>query len=154
MSSNSSPHSVSDYTSTVTLRRCVELFQGWYYVLVGLWVAISPTSFPLQSIWGPIYDLDHYWVFRATACLTAGVGVLFIIDRRNKPIVGTTGLGLGWPMIVGTLEVICVINGLLPAGYLLDLAMQVAFFSCWAYMTQLVWRGNRLSQNSGKAAGP
>jgi hypothetical protein len=117
-------------------------------------VAIAPTYFPLQSIWGPIYDLNHYWVFRATAFLTAGVGVLFILDRRNKPIPGSTGLGLGWPMFVGTLEVICVINGLLPAGYLLDMGMQVTFFCCWMYVSQLVWRGNRVLQIPGKAAGP
>ena len=34
-----------------------------------------PTYFPLHSIWGPIYDLNNFWAYRATAFLTAVVGI-------------------------------------------------------------------------------
>ena len=61
---------------------------------------------------------------------------------------------VGWPMLVGTLDGICVVNGLLPAGYLLEMGMKVTFFICWMYVLRLVWRGDRVSQNAGNTTHP
>ena len=149
MTSNNQPQSLQDNMSINWLQRCVELVQGWYYVIVGVWVAIAPTYVPWPSMSGHLSGLSHFWIYRTVGLATGVVGIVFILDRRRKPVPGFAGLGLGWPLFVGLLDAICVINSILPASYLMDLGMQVTFIICWMYVLKISWRGSRVPDDPG-----
>jgi len=122
--------SLRDYPPPPRSESPIQLLQGWYYVVVGLWVGIALGSF--QSPISPVLDLSHMWVVRivGTAFAIAGIGLIWASGQKES-----ISLAIGGPftmaLLAGVAEVIALANDVLPTTFLLDAAMQFGFLVWW-----------------------
>ena len=108
----------------------IQLIHGWYYLIVGLWVAIGLST--LQTVAGPPRDIDHLWFVRVIGALVAAAGVgLIIASRRVEPIRAASGGAMGLALILALLEGAGMAAGTLPTTFLLDIGMQLGFLTWW-----------------------
>jgi len=109
----------------------IQLIQGSYYLVAGLFVAIGLNA--LQSVAGPQRDVDHLWYVRLCGALVAAAGVgLIIASRRIGQIRAATGGAMGLALILALLEGAGLAAGILPMTFLLDIGMQLGFLAWWA----------------------
>ena len=124
--------SLRDYPPPARTESPVQLIQGWYYLVIGLWVAIGLSSF--QSPTQPILNLNHYWLVRGIGLLVAVVGVgLIHASRLKESIPLATGGAITLAVVLGLVEIVVLANGLLPVTFLLDTGMEFGFLIWWTF---------------------
>jgi hypothetical protein len=115
----------------------IQLFQGCYYVLVGLWVAIGLSTW--QSPAAPVDALRYEWFVRLAAAIAAAIGIgLILVSRRRTPSFAGTWTGILTPLVIALVEVIGLALRQLPYTFLIELVLEVGFFAWW--MVSLYWR--------------
>jgi hypothetical protein len=123
--------SIRDYPPPARAESPVQLVQGWYYVVIGLWVAIGIAS--LQSPTQPTLNLTHFWIVRAIGAFMAVVGIGMIRASRQKESISlATGGPIALAVVLGLAEVVALANGLLPATFMMDTGMEFGFLVWWA----------------------
>jgi hypothetical protein len=132
--------SLRDYPPPRRAEVPIQLIQGWYYLVVGLWVAIGITS--LQSPSHSTLELSHMWIARAIGLVAAVVGIgLIIASRQKKAIFLASGGPIALAVLIIILEVIAMVTDLLPATFLLDTGMEFGFLIWWTFaLYQIVRR--------------
>jgi hypothetical protein len=122
--------SIRDYPPPPRSESPIQLLQGWYYVVVGLWVAIALGSF--QSPISPVLDLSQMWLVRIVgfAFAIAGIGLIWA-SRQQESIPLAIGGPFTMALLAGVAEVIALANDVLPTTFLLDAAMQFGFLVWW-----------------------
>ncbi len=122
--------SIRDYPPPARAESPIQLIQGWYYAVIGLWVAIGLAS--LQSPTQPILNLTHFWVIRAIGALMVVVGIGMIrASRQKESIPVARGGPITLAVVLGLVEVVALANGLLPATFMLDTGMEFGFLVWW-----------------------
>jgi len=111
--------------------QAIQTIQGLYYVIVGLWVAFLIQS--LQSETGSRYDLSHLWVVRFVGFLVAAFGAALVASGRKKegPFIGA-GAALCVAIALGVLGAVCLLTGVLPPLFLVDVGGEIGFAGWWA----------------------
>lgn len=124
--------SIRDYPPPARAESPVQLIQGWYYFIVGLWVALGIVY--LQSPTQPTMHLSHLWVVRCVGFFAAivGIGLIWASGRKKENSL-LTGGAITLTILFGLAEVIAMINGTLPVTFLLDTAMELGFFVWWMF---------------------
>jgi hypothetical protein len=132
--------SLRDYPPPRRAEAPIQLIQGWYYVVVGLWVAIGITS--LQSPSHPTLDLGHIWIARAFGLVAAVVGIgLILASRQKKALFLASGGPIVLAVLIIILEVIAMVTDLLPTTFLLDTGVEFGFLIWWTFaMYQIIRR--------------
>jgi hypothetical protein len=124
--------SLRDYPPPRRAEAPIQLIQGWYYLVVGLWVAIGITS--LQSPSHPTLGLAHMWIARAIGLVAAVVGIgLIIASRQKKAFFLTSGGPIALAVLLILLEVITMVTGLLPTTFLLETGVELGFLIWWTF---------------------
>jgi hypothetical protein len=124
--------SIRDYSPPRRAESPIQLIQGWYYVVVGLWVAIGITS--LQSPSHPTLGLSHMWIVRVIGLVAAVMGVGLIRVSRQKNVIFLTSVGpITLAVLLSLLEVIAMVTGLLPTTFLLDTGVEFGFLIWWTF---------------------
>lgn len=140
--------SLQDYPPPPRTESPIQLIQGWYYIFVGLWVALAIGT--LQSPVSPVPHLSHMWIVRVMGAVLALVGVGLIHASRQKVSIS---LAIGVPVILAVLLTLCefiaMANDVLPSTFLLDTGMEVGFLFWWAIA---IYRGESLV-HSAQVAG-
>jgi hypothetical protein len=122
--------SIRDYPPPARAESPIQLIQGWYYVVIGLWVAIGIAY--LQSPTQPTLNLTHLWIVRGIGALVAVVGIGLIRASRQKESISlATGGAIALAVVLGLIEVVAMANGLLPATFMLDTGMEFGFLIWW-----------------------
>jgi hypothetical protein len=122
--------SIQEYPPPARREVLVQLIQGWYYLFLGLCVALAIGLF--QSDSHPTLGLTHLWFIRGLGVFVALVGVYLIRASRfaqssTITTVGPTALSV----LLGIGEVAEFLNSILPAPFLMDTVMQFGFFFWW-----------------------
>jgi hypothetical protein len=122
--------SLRDYPPPVRSESPVQLFQGWYYIIVGLWVAFAIGT--LQSPTLPVYNLSTMWFVRGIGlCLAlAGVWLVRASRRRESVTLGTSG-PITVALLIGVSETIAMANSVLPITFIMDTCMEFCFLVWW-----------------------
>lgn len=126
----------------------VQLLQGWYYLVGGLWVTIWITS--LQSPTLPWIDLYHDWIVRIAGLCVAVVGVWLIYSsRRAKAPRGAILVSTFLSISLALSEAIALFNGVLPTTFLIE----VGFFVWWMFVIS-IWAKGLSGMWLPKSTGP
>jgi hypothetical protein len=124
--------SIRNYPPPRRAESPIQLIQGWYYVAIGLWVAIGLTS--LQSPSHPTLDLSHMWIVRVIGLVAAVVGIgLIRASRQKQAIFLASGGPIALAVLIILLEVIAMVTDLLPTTFLLDTGMEFGFLIWWTF---------------------
>lgn len=115
--------------------RPVLLVQGVYYLLTGVWPLVSIDTF--QMVTGPKTDL---WLVKTVGALIAVIAVTLLAAARRLtfPIIL---LALASAAVLTAVDVIYVVQGVIPPVYLLDAAAEVVLIAWWAVALFLQNRG-------------
>ena len=107
--------------------RVLAATQGIYFALTGVWPVVHIPSFMLVT--GPKTDL---WLVRLVGAMITVVGVILLdAARRGRLDRGVWGLGFWMPVVLGTVDVVYVINQTIPPVYLLDAVAEAAIAAWW-----------------------
>jgi hypothetical protein len=132
--------SLRDYPPPPRTESPIQLIQGWYYIFVGLWVALALGT--LQSPVSPVLNLSHMWIVRGIGAGLALVGVgLIRASWRKDSISLAIGAPVALAVIIALSEVIAMANDVLPSTFLMDTGMEFGFLVWWAIA---IYRGESL----------
>jgi len=136
--------SLRDYPPPPRVEAPIQLLQGWYYLIAGLWVAAALGSF--QSPVSPVMELNHMWFVRllGVGLALAGVGLIYA-SRKKESISLAIGAPLTIAVFVSVAEIIALANDLLPATFLMDTGMELGFIFWWALA---LYHGTILTRDS------
>ena len=105
------------------------LMQGGYFVITGIWPAVSITTF--QLVTGPKVDL---WLVKTFGVLVAAVGAALIVSGcRGNPPIETATLGIGTAGGLAAAEVNYVLGRRIARIYLGDAAVEGVFVASWLW---------------------
>jgi hypothetical protein len=132
--------SLRDYPPPSRKESPIQLIQGWYYVVVGLWVALAIET--LQSPTIPVLNLSHLWIVRVFGASLALVGIgLIYASKRKESIPSAVGGPMIVAVMVGLAEIVALANGVLPTTFLMDSFMELWFVVWWMVaLYSLLWR--------------
>jgi hypothetical protein len=144
-----------DYPPPQRAESPVQLVQGWYYIIVGAWVALAIGS--LQSPVCPLLNLSHFWMARIIGVIVVFVGLgLIYASKKKEPFSIAIGAPIFIALLISVFEVIAIVNDALPVTFILDTAMQAGFLIWWAVAIykgeQLVRTNKRPVENNGDLA--
>jgi hypothetical protein len=124
--------SLRDYPPPPRPEMPVLLIQGWYYLIIGLWVAVGLSMFQSQTL--PEVGLSQMWLVRLVGALVgiAGVG-LIRMSRMGTSTLTAYSIGIGIALFLFVVEVVAMMNSLLPPTFMLDTAMELGFLVWWAF---------------------
>jgi hypothetical protein len=105
------------------------LVQGVYYVLTGVWPLIHINSF--LAVTGPKTDVWLVWTVGALIAVVGGTLCLAAYRRRLSAEV--VFLALGCACVLAAVDVVFVVQRVIPPVYLLDAVVEVGLLSLWAY---------------------
>jgi hypothetical protein len=132
--------SLRDYPPPLRAESPVQLIQGWYYIFLGVLVALAIKT--LQSPVSSGQDLSQLWIVRALGVGLALVGVGLIRASWRKE---SLSLAIGGPLTLAVLmalsEVIAMANDVLPTIFRIDTGMEFGFLVWWAFA---LYRGESL----------
>lgn len=110
----------------------VQLFQGCYYLVVGLWAAIGLSTW--QSPAAPVVGLRYEWGVRLIAAIAAAVGLgLIIASRRRAPVFLATWVGVIATIVLAVVDIVGLSLKVLPYTFLIDMVLEVVFFIWWMF---------------------
>jgi hypothetical protein len=138
-----------DYPPPARTESPIQLIQGWYYILVGLWVAIGVGS--LQSPVFPMQGLSQFWLARVIGILLALAGVGLVYASRQKASISfAIGAPIFLAVLIGLFEVVAMVNEALPTPFMLDTAMELGFLVWWAIA---IYHGEELVRSKNEPVG-
>jgi len=107
--------------------RPVEIGQGLYYLVIGLWPLLSAESF--QHVTGPRLDL---WMTRTLGLVIATVGVALLVAMRRRSVAPEAAvMAIGVATVLGVTDLINVSLRTVGPIYGLDFIIQAAFVYIW-----------------------
>lgn len=114
--------------------------QGFFCVVIGLWPVLGCRSF--QAVTG--VKPDH-WLLTLAGLLLAGMGSSMLTAAIRRDIaVEVFSLGLITALSLAATDVIFVIEGSIPAVYLLDAVAESLFVTLWVLAIRDTRRVRRL----------
>lgn len=114
----------------------LSLVQGLYFLVAGVWPIVHMPSF--LAVTGPKRDL---WLVNTVGAVVAVVGsALVLAGLRRRPSLETGLLATGSAVALGGVDVVYVTRRTIPPVYLLDAAVQLAFFAAWATLGLIAGR--------------
>jgi uncharacterized membrane protein YoaT (DUF817 family) len=122
--------SIRDYPPPPRVESPIQLIQGWYYVLIGLLVAVGIGT--MQSPTYPEMALARLWFVRCLGAAFALIGFGMIKASRRFEMKALTIWGpILIAVITGLCEVVAIANSQLPPTFLLDTGMEFGFVAWW-----------------------
>ncbi len=111
--------------------------QGLYYLIAGLWPVISIDSF--QAVTGDKIDL---WLVKTVGLLIAVIGAaIFRARRRPTLFPEMLILAAGSALVLGTVDVLYSLRGVISTVYLLDAPVEAALVAGWSVLWRRQQRG-------------
>src|SRR6185503_914398 len=106
--------------------------QGLYYMVAGLWPVLHLDSF--QAVTGDKTDL---WLVKTVGLLIAVIGAA-VFASRNRPSLfpETFVLAAGSAGVLGAVDVVYALRGVISKIYLLDAVPEAALVAVWS----VLWR--------------
>lgn len=100
---------------------------GLYYLLTGLWPLVSIDGF--QAVTGDKTDL---WLVKTVGLLIAVIGAAILRMRRRSALLPEMLiLAAGSAMILGTVDVLYSLRGVISKIYLLDAPVEAGLVAAW-----------------------
>lgn len=100
----------------------IAVFQGAYYILIGLWPIIDITSF--EKVGGRKTDT---WLVKMTGLILAVIGLVLI----SSPDSTYKFLGISMAAAIAAADIYFTTKNNLPLIYLADAVIQIVFFALW-----------------------
>jgi hypothetical protein len=118
----------------------LELAQGVYFLVTGLWPLISPTTF--QAVTGRKREL---WLVNTVGALAAVVGgVLTYAGARRRRPSEVAMLAMGTSAAFAAIDITYVLKRRISQVYLVDAAAQIGLLALWTFARgHLPWRLGR-----------
>jgi hypothetical protein len=126
-----------------TLPILATAMQGFFCLVLGLWPVISFQTF--QAVTGQKPD---HWLISVVGMLLAGIGISMLIAAIRRDIAFEVfALGIITALSLCVTDVIFVIEGSIPAVYLLDSVAESLFVTLWVFAIRDLRRPRRLPTN-------
>ena len=108
--------------------RWLLLFQGFFYLISGIWPIVHVDSF--MSITGPKIDV---WLVQTVGALLLIFGLGFLIESRKAMIsLSVAVMAMGAALALSIVDIYFVANEVIWEVYLLDAAVEIALLLNWA----------------------
>ena len=112
--------------------RRLAMAQGLYYMAAGLWPVVHIDSF--QAVTGAKTDL---WLVITIGLLIAVIGAAVFAARKRPTLFPETFvLAAGSALVLGTVDVVFALRGVISKIYLLDAVPEAILVAGWS----VIWR--------------
>jgi hypothetical protein len=109
------------------MKKTLATWQGWFYIIQGLWPIVHIQSFMLVS--GPKTD---QWLVKTVGGLIFVIGFVFCLAAYRKHIsLEIILLGVGTPAVLAIIDIWYVSISRISPVYLLDAVVEILIILLW-----------------------